>query len=65
MTDSEGGGVDEEMRELHVLWRKLPVNCCEMVTQQVYFNPYTARLDLFFIAVRFVLHVKYYNTSMD
>lgn len=37
-----GGCVgDKETCELHVLWRKLPVN---RRMQQVYFNPYTARL---------------------
>ena len=35
--------VDKE-DELHVLWRKLPINSCEMAAEPLYFNPYTSRL---------------------
>ena len=39
-----GGEESHERRcKLHGLWRKLPVSC-RMATQQLYFNPYTARL---------------------
>lgn len=40
------GRAEESSCELHVLWRKLPVNCVMSApARPVYFNPYTARLE--------------------